>query len=814
MGIIPEPQSATLFEAAFTIQSNTTLVIGENANAAEGYTVIYLKNRIADLSGLEVKTAAQGPQTKWSNVVYLGRLHQNQIPPQITQELDISEITKIGEEGYYLHASDSLVVILANSSPGLFYGAISLVQLIHNRNASFQIPGITIYDWPAFEVRGVLDDFSSGPSPNPDYFKDILRFLSQHKMNTYMLGIGNRFAFENHPRIREGRSVLSQTDLAELQAYAEKHHIQIIPVIETLVMPQWLRLPEYIDLAEFPGATSIAPLRERTYALLDELIHEIAQAFNGPFLHIKGTASHQVGWYASKDDVERYGLSYVLAEHFNRVIQIARKYDKQVIMDAQLPLVYPMMLNLLPDDIVFVDTRAEAFQPAPGARTRAFADRTYFVSAILAQGGDIFPQYNRTLLSTVKTFKSGVGDGANGAIIATRNRSDGFAFHEYRKYGLAFAAECAWSPSSHELSWFNTKYFRQFFGTSAIESEVIYGLLIDLANLTSWQDVWRHPRFVGHRSLPELHDKTYFLATKMPQVLQLIDSLAQKDIQNKEHLDYLRFAALVGDWLSRKIETAIELRQFRTNSAANPADGRARQILDSCFELIEDLDEIQEALQLLWIRHYGMEDLAAVMELFGTQIDYWQEAMEQIQTGEIVRNWDLTSQWIYAPYFDGDSAAQEISHAFFRKTFEVAPGFRKAYLQAMGDTHLKVYLNGGFIGEVIHSQADSLNGASKVWDITSTVQPGKNVLAVEAWRYRSNSPAGLNIFGQIEYEFGRRVVIESDAYWKTSLKEEPNWRNLGFFDVQWLNAVPLEKNLSFIPPNFKIGRPSKSQMLY
>ncbi|MFQ6116390.1 MAG: hypothetical protein ACE5NG_20210, partial [bacterium] len=237
------------------------------------------------------------------------------------------------------------------------------------------------------------------------------------------------------------------------------------------------------------------------------------------------------------------------------------------------------------------------------------------------------------------------------------------------------------------------------------------------------------------------------------------------------------------------------------------------RIIDKCLEVVEDLNQILEDLQLLWLRNYRAAGLPLLLDLYGYQIDYWQEKIDQIQRGHLSENPLLESQWIYHPSLEiGGGPEQSVPHAFFRRTFEVLPGLRKAYLQAIAHSHLKIYLNGGFLGEVIDSETTSLQIESqrvKMWDITPLLHPGKNVIAVEAWNYAPNHSAGLNIYGEIVYELGKTTKIKSDAYWKASSEEENNWRMLGFFDVQWLNAVPGMRNVVITKPKFNTGRASR-----
>jgi hypothetical protein len=813
--VIPQPQEVIFYDATFNINPNTKIVLGAGSQAADRFTAAQLNERLFELAGIQLKIFKEEEITNWVDVLFFGKLDKSPKAKQIAKNANFALITEIGQEGYFLQSTDSLIAITANSSTGLYYGCMTLNQLVHKSHEQLQVEGITIYDWPDLQFRGISDDISRGQISKMENFKEIIRFISQYKMNTYMPYIEDVFRFKNHPKIGEGRGALTKEEVAELDAFAKKYHVQIIPIFETLGhMENILRIPDYRDLAEFPGSTTITPAKEETYRFLDELIFEISEAFSSPYLHIGGDESQQLGWGASKSLVEMNGLATVHAQHYKRVFEIAKSYGKQVMMYADMILANPTILNQIPDEIILIDWQYRARDNYPSVEALQKSGRKFIVSPGLWNWLRIFPDYLESFSNIKNLIQRGYEAGALGAITSNWNDLGGATFREYNWYGYAFAAECSWSPAKVDIDDFNNNFFPQFFGTRAIEPELIYTLLMDLGDQTLWHEVWQHPFLPLKKSNRPLHKRILNLKVKMPLVLSLIDSLSKKAVRNKNHLDYLKFAAEQGLWLVKKYETSNQIEQITKMIYKNPDNHGVDQITEKSLELVEDLNAIIENLQLLWLRNYRQEGLPRLLDLYNLQIDYLQEKIDQIQLGDFLDDPQLESQWIYHPVWDSEFNEVTVPHAYYRKTFDVKPGFKKANLQAIADSYLKIYLNGGFLDEVIDSRTLSLEAESqrvKLWDITALLQPGKNVIAVEAWNYRPNSSAGVNIYGEIEYELGRTEKILSNAYWKTSTQEERNWRKLGFFDVQWLNAVPRERGLVITKPNFKSQRPSRIQ---
>lgn len=805
LNILPAPQQTIRFEAGFDIQPGVRLLLPRDAEALDRFTLNYLREEIANKTGVHLSTTQPDSLMKWNRVIYVGRYPDHGLPRSMAQDLNLAKITEIGTQGYYLQATDSAVVVLAETAQGRFYGCLTLLQLMRKQDQRFQVPGVTIYDWPVLSFRGIFDDFESLPLPTTNYFKQIVQQMSRAKLNVYVLGLNNRFAFQGHPKIAQGRATLTSEAVDELQTVADSFHVQIIPSLEILKLGQPLKLPEYARFAEFPGSTILAPLKPETYDLLNDLILEAAQAFRSPYLYLTGNGSDAVGWHASRPEVQRYGLNVVLAEHLRRVVEIAQKYDKRVILDVQFLAEHPEIVNLLPDDVILIQTG----QTQPASKL-LLSGKSFWVSRGLWSGESIFPQYNKSFPAIQKDFKSAKKAGADGVILVNRNRGNGFSFHAYRDIGVFWAGEHAWSAQPNDWSRFSGIYFAQLFDTQFIEPDLIYGLLSDIANIVLWRDFQKHVLSEINHPANFTAERIHSIKTKVPQLLRLIDRLSVKEIQNKPHLDYLKFVAILGHWAKEKIETTMQLHEFIRDVQLGPTDGQALEFLDSCVKLLEQLSQVEDALQLLWIRCYRIEDLPAATSLFARQHDYWQEIIERLKTAHITTSPLLASQWVYHPNLKS-AEDEKLGHAFFRKTFEVEPGFRRVYLQAFADTHIKIYVNGGFIDEVLIDPTDSVETwtrQARSWDITSIVQPGKNIIAVEAWNYEPGKPAGLNIVGQIEYEFGRTLSIESDSYWKVSRKEEQNWRKLGFFDVQWYNTVISKKNFDLTEPNFKLGQSS------
>ena len=86
------------------------------------------------------------------------------------------------EQAYIIKITPKKIILQAMTEQGLFYARQSLNQLVKylevtTQKSEFEIPCMTITDWPALEYRGWMDDISRGPIPTMDFLKKDIRDL-------------------------------------------------------------------------------------------------------------------------------------------------------------------------------------------------------------------------------------------------------------------------------------------------------------------------------------------------------------------------------------------------------------------------------------------------------------------------------------------------------------------------------------------------------------------------------------------------------------------------------------------------------------
>ena len=170
LGLVPMPSDISGASGNFRLAANTEVVYsgGEGAASAAAYFVdIAVQQKLVALSKASEGTPGSGD----IGFVLAG---------------DADAATKdLGAEGYSLDVSTDRITITARTSTGLFYGAVTLWQIITAKplqGVSISVPALKIVDAPRFVWRGLMLD-SARHYHSPEYIKQFLDWMALHKLN-------------------------------------------------------------------------------------------------------------------------------------------------------------------------------------------------------------------------------------------------------------------------------------------------------------------------------------------------------------------------------------------------------------------------------------------------------------------------------------------------------------------------------------------------------------------------------------------------------------------------------------------------------
>jgi hexosaminidase len=312
VSIIPAPAEVTRAAGSFelTPQTQVRFVAGSSGDAVARYFVELLERT----RGIALpRRPGTGTDTSGA-----GTIDFELLPGEAAAD----------EEGYSLAVSPGRIAVSSRSPRGLFYGAVTLWQLLTSDAASTTriiVPAVTITDAPRFAWRGLMLDSARHYQP-PEFIRNLIDWMALHKLNVLHWHLtddqGWRLEILKYPELtRTGAwrkpagagnppsygGFYTQAEVRELVAHAASRFVTIVPEIE---MPGHAQAA----IASYPslgtgGAPPVSPdwgvhdwlfnADDSTLVFLENVLDEVIDLFPGEFIHVGGDEAVKDRWRAS-----------------------------------------------------------------------------------------------------------------------------------------------------------------------------------------------------------------------------------------------------------------------------------------------------------------------------------------------------------------------------------------------------------------------------------------------------------------------------------------------------------------------------------
>lgn len=156
--------------------------------------------------------------------------------------------------------------------------------------------------------------------------KKYIECMALLGMNDLLLYTEDTYEVEGHPYFGAFRGRYTQEELRELEAYAEKFGIEMVPCVQTLAhLHTYLRWPETDGMKDNQDILLVG--EERTYALIEDMIRSLRHTFSGKRIHIGMDEAFALGLgnYLLKNGYQ--DRTSIMKKHLDKVYQICRKYE-------------------------------------------------------------------------------------------------------------------------------------------------------------------------------------------------------------------------------------------------------------------------------------------------------------------------------------------------------------------------------------------------------------------------------------------------------------------------------------------------------
>ncbi len=264
---------------------------------------LHLNDGAIDVVGARVEVQGAGDDIAAVGHYLQARLQElaptrDAAPTSVRIVLDVAPPAATGTPGSYsLRIDEAVVTIRAEQAVGLFYGVQTVLQLAAPSGGR-AVPRIAVDDRPLLAQRAVHIDFRTHClMPTFEYLVETIKELARYKINAVILEWEDKFPYQSHPEVAAPLA-LSPAQVGTLLDVAAQHHIQVIPLLQTLGHVEYiLKHPRFAALRERAGDISqFCPCEGGSLALITELLDELLAAHpDATFIHLGGDETWLLG---------------------------------------------------------------------------------------------------------------------------------------------------------------------------------------------------------------------------------------------------------------------------------------------------------------------------------------------------------------------------------------------------------------------------------------------------------------------------------------------------------------------------------------
>ncbi len=623
LNLIPAPKEVRLQQGGFRVKPTTRILVEFGHQEEDRIAAETLAEEIQDQSGLKVSITGSKEKAKETrSAIVLARLQDRSVRDFLATKGLTAD--SIGDQGYLLFSDKTHLIVAANTGQGLFYGVQTLRQLLREDDGKLICPAVSIRDWPSMEWRGVQDDISRGPIPTEDYMKRQIRTLAAYKVNLFGLYMEHVFDFASQPLLAPMGAALTPKEINALVDYARKLYVTILPEQQTFGhLHHMLKYEIYSEVAERPHGHVLTPTNQQSYEIIKAMYADLVPLFPGPFLHVGGDETFELGRGQTAQRVAEVGLGRVYLDHMQKVFSILEPYHKQLMFWGDIAIKYPQLLGILPKDMIAVPWD---YDPKPSYASIIKPYRDAGLRVVVAPGAQtwnqLWPDLDAGYINIRNFVRDGQNLGAMGMLNTTWN-DDGEAIYGMAWPTLVYGAAAGWQSGESSIDQFKDAYDWAFYrnGNDATFRDALENLdhghqALAKAKIENETDdlFWIDPFTPeGARMMQKLAAAAPEMRLGAEHALESLRRNRTKAHANQDTLADMTLAAWRWDALGMKAEFTQEINKFYWDAFLNPADeervGGDLEEITSINARLEDLRDattrLAEMYREAYLREYG-----------------------------------------------------------------------------------------------------------------------------------------------------------------------------------------------------------------
>ncbi len=602
---------------------------------------------------------------------------------RLAEHPDESFTEEMRAEGYTIRYAAKTLTLTGATSAGLFYAAQTAKQLITRWPLQpacagvcdgFVLHAAAVHDWPAMRYRGLHDDLSRGPVDTLEFQKKLIRTLAAYKINVYSPYFENTQQYTQNPMPAPPEGSISAEDASELTAYAARYHITVIPEQEAIGhLRKMLQWETYADVAETPHGAVLSPGQAGSLPLIDSMFKELAAMYPGPFLHIGGDETIDLGIGRTRADVDARTLPTVYLDYLQRIVTSLEPLHKQLLFWGDVAQSDPEGLKALPPEIKRqLIAVAWGYSPKkkgflPELKPYTEAGIPVWVSPSINNYRQVWPNQQLALEDIQEFTRDGQKYGATGQLDTLWN-DDGESLANMNWYGILFGAAAAWQHGESSIAEFQQSFGPVFHGDSlglidqAQDALTAAMTLLHDSKVISntegtdglfWVDPWSKDGQVMAEKMRPINSAVRLEAE---QALTLIAQARAKepDLRETDAISAMEFGARRIDFLGLKFQLADEMADEYARAQATSmvvvigTEPRPRPSVSALLsdmngvngrlqDLIDGYSQLREMFAQQWAKTYRPSGLRPVLERYDYTIAQWYARVDKVRAAQ--RQW-------------------------------------------------------------------------------------------------------------------------------------------------------------------------------
>ena len=178
---------------------------------------------------------------------------------------------------------------------------------------------------PAFASVSAMPDCSRNAVMKLSAVKQLIRTIALMGLNGLMLYTEDTYEVPEEPRFGHLRGRYTQKELKELDAYAARFGVELIPCIQMLAhFDAIMKWPEYSAIKDWDNILDLS--KERSYELLEHCIKSVAESFTTRKINIGMDEAYLLGRGKYLEKMGYRTGTEIMRDHLARIMVILRKY--------------------------------------------------------------------------------------------------------------------------------------------------------------------------------------------------------------------------------------------------------------------------------------------------------------------------------------------------------------------------------------------------------------------------------------------------------------------------------------------------------